>query len=154
MTHPEVPQALRGAFVAAVDDSPPARQALRWAADLAGRLGAPLHVITVWNFVTGHAPAQGRDAAPSLQAWQAEAQRGLEALVQEELGAAGGATLLAVHGNTTPVLLEVSRVAAHLVVGSRGRGGVAGLLLGSTTSELVRHAQCPVTVVRAGTTTG
>jgi nucleotide-binding universal stress UspA family protein len=59
-----------------------------------------------------------------------------------------------VHGNTTPVLLAVSRRAAHLVVGSRGRGGFAGMVLGSTSDSLVRHAACPVTVVRTPRTEG
>lgn len=153
MTQTELPDALRGAFVVAVDDSPAAREALRYAASLATGLRRPLHVITVWNFVTGKGPMQDRDSPPSKQAWQQEAQRRLAALVQEELGDAGDVTVLALHGNTSPVLIEVSKLAEHLVVGSRGRGGFTGLLLGSTTEQLVRHAQSPVTVVRAGCTT-
>lgn len=150
MTQHELPDTLRGAFVAAVDDSPPAREALRYAATLAA--GKPLHVLTVWNFVTGQAP-EDRDSSPSKEAWQQEAQTRLEALVAEELGDTAGVTVLAVHGNTVPVLLEVSAVAEHLVVGSRGRGGFRGLLLGSTSEQLLRHAQSPVTVVREGCTT-
>jgi len=153
MTQPELPDALRGAFVAAVDDSPAAREALRYAASLATGLGRPLHVLTVWNFVTGDGPQQDQDTPPSRDAWQQEAQTRLEALVREELGATGGATVLAVHGNTVPVLLEVSTLAGHLVVGSRGRGGFTGLLLRSTSEQLVRHAEAPVTIVRQGSTT-
>lgn len=147
-----LPDDLRGALVAAVDDSPAAREALRWAATLATGLGRPLHVLAVWNFITGTAPAdQGPDASPSLERWQAEAERRLAELVQQE---APGADVrpLALHGNTTPVLLAVSEVAEHLVVGTRGRGGFSGLLLGSTSEQLVRHARCPVTVVRHGGT--
>ncbi len=55
------------------------------------------------------------------------------------------------HGNAIPTLLGVSELAGHLVVGSRGRGSVAGMLLGSTSDQLVRRATCPVTVVRSGT---
>lgn len=154
MTKAELPDTLRGAFVVAVDDSSAAREALRYAAPLATALGVPLHVVTVWNFITGEAPAVHQDTPPSLEQWQQRAQTRLEALVAEELGSLRPAGVLAVHGNTAPVLLAVSELAAHLVVGSRGRGGFRGLLLGSTSEQLVRHASSPVTVVREGSTTG
>lgn len=153
MTQTELPDTLRGAFVVAVDDSPPAREALRYAAALATAAGKPLHVLTVWNFVTGRGPQQDHDTPPSKDAWQREAQTRLGALVAEELGDVAGATVLAVHGNTVPVLLGVSALAEHLVVDSRGRGGFRGLMLGSTSDQLVRHAESPVTVVREGCTT-
>jgi len=146
-----LPQDLTGALVVAVEDSPAAREALRWAAALATALDRPLHVLTVWNFVRGRAPqGEDRNATPNLARWQAEAERGLQALVAEEV--ATPVRQLALHGNTVPTLLAVAAVADHLVVGTRGRGGFTGLLLGSTSDQLVRYADCPVTVVGRGDT--
>lgn len=146
----DLPADLLDALVVAVDDSPSSRGALRFAADLASGLGRPLHVLSAWNFITGAAPQQDPDAPPSVSAWQAEAERRLAAMLAEELG--GRADLdvrpVVVHGNTVPTLLAASELAAHLVVGNRGRGGFSALLLGSTSEQLVRHAVCPVTVVR------
>ncbi|MBJ6630531.1 universal stress protein, partial [Streptomyces sp. I5] len=52
------------------------------------------------------------------------------------------------------VLLRTARDASLLVVGSRGLGGFAGLLLGSAAQHCVQHAACPVVVVREDTATG
>lgn len=154
MTPPVLPAELTGALVVAVDDSPPAREALRYAAAMAAEAAKPLHVVTVWNFVTGTAPAQHPDEPPTEVAWQQEAERRLAALLAEELGDRKDLQVrpTALHGNPVPTLLAVSKSAGHLVVGSRGRGGFAGLLLGSTSEQLVRHACCPITVVRQGCT--
>ena len=145
---------LRGLLVVAVDDSPPAREALRYALDLAARLGEPLGVVSVWNFVNSPRPPGFGDETPREAEWQADAERRLAGLLDEHPAEGVDVRPLVVHGNTTPVLLAVSRVAAHLMVGSRGRGGFTGLLLGSTSDQLVRHASCPVTVVRHSTTDG
>lgn len=152
MDVPPLPQDLDGSLVAAVDDSPASREALRWAAALAGALGRPLHVVTVWNFVTGQAPEDlGPDEAPTIGRWQGEAERRLAEVVSEELGGELEVHQLVLHGNTVPALLAVSERAGHVVVGTRGRGGFTGLLLGSTSEQLVRHGHSPVTVVGHGT---
>lgn len=143
-----LPDHLDGALVVAVDDSDCAREALRFALTLAKGLGQPLAVVHVWNFVTGRPPEDQGDEPPSEAAWQAKAEAVLTAILEELPTEGVQLRPVVLHGNTTPVLLAISRRAAHLMTGSRGRGGFAGLVLGSTTDQLVHHASCPVTVVR------
>jgi nucleotide-binding universal stress UspA family protein len=57
--------------------------------------------------------------------------------------------IVATEGHPAPLLTEQSRHAGLVVVGARGRGGIAGWLLGSVSQELLRHSFCPVAVVRS-----
>jgi nucleotide-binding universal stress UspA family protein len=54
------------------------------------------------------------------------------------------------YSNVVPVLIDASKQAQMVVTGSRGMGAVGRLLLGSVSAALVRHAHCPVAVIRAG----
>lgn len=154
MLEPLLPDCVTGALVVAVDDSPPALEALRFAGELAQGLGQPLTVLSVWNFVNGHGPAAKGDEPLSEAAWQAEAERRLDVLLGEHPLLGVEVHRAVVHGNTSPTLLAATHAAHHLVIGSRGRGGFTGLLLGSTSDQLVRHASCPVTVVRRASSEG
>jgi nucleotide-binding universal stress UspA family protein len=57
-------------------------------------------------------------------------------------------TTSVVPGHAGQALVDVSRRGQLVVVGSRGRGGFRGLLLGSVSQQLLHHAACPVVVVR------
>jgi nucleotide-binding universal stress UspA family protein len=135
--------------VVGVDDSRGARVALRWAAQHAAATGGRLRVVHAYEF-----PVAWIDAyAPELPQWTERAQRGAEELAEKVVsdvlgsGAREGVEVAAVEGNPADVLHDESRDAAVVVVGSRGRGGFTGLLLGSVSQRVAQHAACPVVIV-------
>jgi nucleotide-binding universal stress UspA family protein len=136
-------------IVVGVDGSPPSCQALRWAAGQARLTGASLQVVTSWEYPTtyGWVPPYPPDFDPA-----GDARRLLEQTVGDVLGDDPGVEIgvEVAEGHAAPVLVEAARGAALLVVGNRGHGGFAGMLLGSVSEHCVRHAPCPVTVVRGG----
>ena len=139
-----------GRVVVGVDDSPGGRAALAFATAEAARRGAELHVICAWSMPgghTGHAKVPG----PLRDACLEEAQAVLDQLRAEVLGATAEVPVVLAVAEPPPAraLIEASEHADLVVVGSRGRGGFAGLLLGSVSAQVVHHAHCPVTVVRA-----
>lgn len=149
---PEVRSAHGRGVVVGYDGSPSATQALHWAAEEAARRGRPL---TVLHAVSFHGPpASLFGAGPSLASEARElsarvAEEGVrrvrsEHLVPERLPVEADVELV----DVTTALVDASHVADLVVVGNRGRGGVAGALLGSTAFSVTARAACPVVVVR------
>jgi nucleotide-binding universal stress UspA family protein len=89
--------------------------------------------------------------APSVADRQQAAQRAARKVVDEELGHEPGIQIEVLATTMAPAaaLIEKSASADLLVVGSRGRGGFRGLVLGSVSMQCMLHAHCPVTVVHA-----
>jgi nucleotide-binding universal stress UspA family protein len=142
-----------GGVVVGHDGSDHARDALVWAATLAERASWPLHVVRAWRIATAPQPASWEPGfVPPITDYEAAVQADLEADVAELLGAerAAGVTCHVVHAAPAQALIEAAEGADLLVVGARGRGGFAGLLLGSVSDQVTRHAPCAVTVVRDG----
>lgn len=137
-------------IVVGVDGSDGSIEALRWAARQAELTGATLHVVTAWAFPEHRTPfGVVFDIAESADP-TARARRKLDGLIADVLGSHENVTLRAevIPGNEAEVLIHAARDADLLVVGSRGRGGFAGLLLGSVSVHCVRYAHCPVVVIR------
>ncbi|QJY48899.1 universal stress protein [Pseudonocardia broussonetiae] len=134
--------------VVGVDGSGAARCAVGWAAAEASRRGAPLRLVTAFAWASDHVVGH-----PGLgERYRDE----MEAVARRDLAAAEGSAAAADVPVSTELrvgfpigtLADEARHAQLLVVGSRGRGGVAGLLLGSVSAALAGHAACPVVVVR------
>jgi nucleotide-binding universal stress UspA family protein len=138
-----------GRIVVGVDGSAIADAALRWAVDEARLRGARLDVVhAVWTY-----PAMATLPAGMAPPHDFEAQMvaGAEEELREVLARVGvdGVEVDArvVRGAAAPVLVEAAEGADLLVVGSRGRGGFAGLLLGSVSQRVAQLAPCPVVIV-------
>lgn len=138
-----------GRIVVGVDGSAPSKAAVRWAARIAAATGATIEAIAAWHFPETYGwPVVMEDWRPDV-----DAEKLLQQTLDEVFGAQRPTGLQAVvtQGSARDVLLSASAGAEMLVVGSRGHGGFAGLLLGSVSAACAEHAQCPVLVVHGDT---
>lgn len=130
-------------IIVGVDGSRSSVDAVRLAGRLSAALGNPIEASIAWEWPSVSPYVSGE--------WDPEHRAGalLEAALVEALGdrMPDGLVRTVRKGSAAFVLLEASRRAEMLVVGRRGRGGFAGLLLGSVSAQCVEHAQCPVLVV-------
>ena len=132
--------------VVGIDDSPAARVALTRAAEEARRLGATLEVVAAYLPEAYWSDLYAITAAPASQTEeQARARAG--AFVAEVLGTGAPADLHVVAGSPGETLVARADGAALLVVGSRSRSRMAGMVLGSVALHCAVHAPCPVMVV-------
>jgi len=133
-------------IVVGVDGSEPSLKALSWAAQQARLTGATLRVLTTWEVATGTGwvPTFPVDYDP-----QAVARQALDEAVTETLGADPDVAVerIVKEGHAAPILLAAAKDADLLVVGSHGHGAFAGMLIGSVSEHLVRHAPCAIVVV-------
>jgi nucleotide-binding universal stress UspA family protein len=139
-------------IIVGVDGSDHSRAALSWAYDEAAHHGASLTVLAAWKAPVlpqsppyGSLPPEGYESEPVRDA-QAQLER-LIADLEDRTPAVDVQTSI-VEGSPAKVLIESSKGADLMVVGSRGRDGFAGMLLGSVSQHLVAHSHCPVAVVR------
>lgn len=135
-------------LVVGVDGSDSSINALRWAARLAPGLGAGIDAVTAWEVPNTY----GFVAFPEDYRPDVDAASVLQTALADAFGdnLPSGLRQRVAKGNAALVLTDASRDATMVVVGSRGHGGFAGLLLGSVSSHVAEHAACPVLVVRRG----
>ena len=143
-----------GLIVVGVDSSEGAKAALRFALEEAKLRQATLRVVHTWQFgyigvkgIEGFSPVVVVD----LGDLRRTAEVALDAVLHEVAPNANGVVIerRVSEGAPATVLVDESRQADLLVVGSRGHGGFAGLLLGSVSQQCAHHAACPVAIVRA-----
>lgn len=117
--------------VAGVDGSEESRLALRWAFDYAQMSGAPVEAVIAWDIPPTYGWAPSYDDVD----FEKMAQEALEKTVRGVLGDNAPVTSRVERGHPAPVLVAASERAQLLVVGSRGHGAFAGMLLGSVSQH-------------------
>ncbi|QXJ22638.1 universal stress protein [Actinomadura graeca] len=140
-----------GGIVVGVDGSPGSAAALGFAFEEAAARGAGVRAVLAWTHPASAAPEELRPSAFDAEALAGEHERVLaEALAGwRERFPDVSVEREVVHQRTVRALADASAGADLLVVGSRGRGGFAGLLLGSVGRAMLHRAHCPVAVVPA-----
>jgi nucleotide-binding universal stress UspA family protein len=138
-------------IVVGVDGSGNSQRALEWAMKEAAIKHAPLTVLTVHLVLRSQ--WTGKPVIyPADKTEVEKARKAAEEAAQKAAGELAGAkpasvTTQAVNGVPAEELINASRDADLVVVGSRGGGGFARLMMGSVSSQVVHHAACPVAVV-------
>jgi nucleotide-binding universal stress UspA family protein len=136
--------------VVGVDGSKCAREALRVAIEETRYRGGRLYVVAAWSvpvmmYAGGY--MAGIDPSTFERAAEVEAANAVEEVrrAAPEIEVHGDVS----HDSPTAALVEASKGAELLVVGSRGLGGFERLLLGSVSQQVAQHAECPVLIVRS-----
>jgi nucleotide-binding universal stress UspA family protein len=135
-------------IVVGVDGSRGSDRALRWAVAEAERRGALLHIVVaawyggMWSIYAPLPATELADSATPILTKAVDEARALapDVVIRQDI----------VVDPPAKALIDATSGASLLVVGSRGRGGFAGLLLGSVSQQCISHARCPVVVVPSG----
>lgn len=134
-----------GKIVVGVDGSPSANAATEWAAQEADLRQAKLELVHAWNY-----PNLGYGGYVAvLEDFEKDAGAVLEEVATAVKKAHPQLELISslVQGPTAQSIIEKAKEADMVVVGSRGKGGFTGLLLGSVGQQLVHHCPAPVVII-------
>lgn len=139
-------------IVVGVDGSPSAALALRHAIEQARLWDAELVAVTGVPVSVGAGLLAWLPSAVDHDAVLADVAAGLDVIADQAEAQNPGVSIrrIVLDGSGAELLSEFSAAADLIVVGSRGRGGFRGLLLGSTSQAVLHHSQCPVLVVNTG----
>lgn len=134
----------REKVVVGIDGSPCSLKALAWADRYAAAVGADLTVVTAWHWPTSYGVPLAYEGFDPAE----DARKAAEAAAADVQLPIGRVHTIVEQGPAGNILVDASKGASLLVVGTRGHGTLAGAFLGSTSSFCAHHAHCPVVVVR------
>jgi nucleotide-binding universal stress UspA family protein len=141
-------------IVVGVDGSEHSRQVLEWAVKEAGLRNTSLTVLTVKE-VAGNAWTGHKETYPGDQAEADKMRQAAEEATQKVVDAVGApgpasVTVRAVSGIPAQEIINASNDADLVVVGARGGGGFARLMMGSVSNQVAHHSAAPVVVIPVG----
>ncbi|MDX8148890.1 universal stress protein [Lentzea sp. BCCO 10_0061] len=146
---PQADRAEDAPIVVGVDGSAASDAALQFAFETAALRGAPVLAVRTWLDAVVDATRLTVLIAASIEAIEADERR----LLAEQVAGCAKACpdvpvrMMLSRDGSARVLVEQSASAQLVVVGTRGRGGFRGLLLGSTSQSLIHHSECPVAII-------
>lgn len=132
-------------IVVGVDGSEQSRAAMDWAIGESRLRSGEVLALTAWSFPY---VSDALGTAWDYEIFRKDAQAILEAELARVKDAGGNVTGQVVEGNPAAALVDASRDADLVAVGSRGHGGFTGMLLGSVSHQTIHLAHCPVLVFR------
>jgi len=134
-------------IVVGIDGSPSSREALCWAVRQAALTGSVVDAVIAWHDPSSY---DGYGWLIADTSYAEVAAKTLSETVDSVVTAGSGVTVRQriMEGHPAQVLLDAADSADLLVVGSRGHGGFARMLLGSVSQHCVQHSPCPVLVIR------
>ena len=139
----------QGDVVVGFDGSAPAQAALSYAAELAETVGAGVRTVTVWNLEVVDGVVATTPGSPQydqvLRRYQERVDEALAPVRERHTGVSFTTTIR--QGGAARVVAEEAASARLLVIGSRGRGGVVGMLFGSVSRKLLNSVTVPVAVL-------
>jgi nucleotide-binding universal stress UspA family protein len=138
-----------GVIVVGIDGSRGSESALRFAAQEAELHNVKLRVVIAWHIGRTVYMSTSALAQVDAEAMDEDARKEAEDEVERVLGPQRSENIevVARQGDAAALLIDESQRAQILVVGSRGHGGFAGLLLGSVGQQCASHSHCPVVIV-------
>jgi nucleotide-binding universal stress UspA family protein len=136
-----------GPIIVGVDGTPESANTIDWAFREAALRRVELLAVHTWIWPVEAEPSDMLPMVYDFELTQANEERLLAEALAGRGPTEGGLRQHTVRGRASRVLVELSENAQLIVVGSRGRGGFAGLLLGSTSQQVLHHSRCPVMVV-------
>ena len=130
-------------IVVGIDGSASSMDAFRWAVLQAQLTGSVVEAVMAWQRPAGMVSAGAED-------FEGESRRAIDGAIEGAFPRAPAVQVIRVveEGDPATALVQRSKDAALLVVGSRGHHAFVGMLIGSVSEYCVTHAHCPVVVVR------